>query len=77
VQDTGKGISPERLAQLFQPLAKGGESLQGTREDFGTGLTLARQLAELMGGQITARSEVGKGSVFNLELPLKVAKKVE
>jgi signal transduction histidine kinase len=66
VHDTGPGIAPEQQAAIFEEFhqAVGGEP--GT----GLGLTISRRLARLMGGDVTLESEVGRGSVFHLTLPL-------
>ena len=69
IRDTGKGLSPDRLAQLFQPFNRLG--LEGSaNEGTGIGLVLSKRLVELMGGSIGAESTVGKGSVFWIELNL-------
>lgn len=72
VRDTGRGISAERLAKLFQSFTQGRDGVCGTREDSGACLTLSRQLAKLLGGRITANSREGEGSVFSLEMPMRV-----
>ncbi|MET0681931.1 MAG: ATP-binding protein [Casimicrobiaceae bacterium] len=67
VTDTGAGLTPEQLAQLFQPFNRLGQeatSEQGT----GIGLVVCKRLIELMGGVIGVESTVGKGSVFWIEL---------
>ncbi|MES2307675.1 MAG: PAS domain S-box protein [Verrucomicrobiota bacterium] len=67
VRDTGKGLSSEKLAQLFQPfnrLGQEGGGVAGT----GIGLVVSQRLAELMEGIIDVESEVGTGSVFCCEL---------
>ena len=69
VTDTGPGIAPGLMAQLFEPFVQGNGAL--TREQGGTGLGLAisRRLARLMGGDLTARSQTGSGATFTLWLP--------
>jgi len=69
VEDTGVGMSPAQLDQLFQPfnrLGQEGTSEQGT----GIGLVMTRRLIELMGGAIGVESTVGEGSVFWIEMNL-------
>ncbi len=70
VRDSGLGMSAEQLAHLFTPFAQA--EAGATRRFGGTGLGLAicRALAERMGGSITARSTPGRGSEFELVLPL-------
>jgi PAS domain S-box-containing protein len=72
VTDTGAGLSPEQLAQLFQPFNRLGQEAyaeQGT----GIGLVMSKRLMELMGGAIGAQSKVGTGSVFWMEMNLTAA----
>jgi signal transduction histidine kinase len=70
VEDTGIGITPEQMAGLFHKFSQVDASLTRKRQGTGLGLAISRQLAELMGGSLTASSELGKGSVFLLTLPL-------
>jgi PAS domain S-box-containing protein len=72
VRDTGAGLSPEQLAQLFQPFNRLGKEA-GTEEGTGIGLVVTKRLVELMGGAIGAESTVGAGSVFWIELILTTA----
>jgi CheY-like chemotaxis protein len=67
VQDTGEGLSPEKLAQLFQPFNRLGQEASA-EEGTGIGLVVSKQLVELMGGEIGAESTVGVGSAFWIEL---------
>ncbi|MDP3544490.1 MAG: PAS domain S-box protein, partial [Elusimicrobiota bacterium] len=67
VRDTGAGLSPEKLAQLFQPFNRLGRETSG-EEGTGIGLVVAKRLVELMAGVIGVESGVGTGSVFWFEL---------
>jgi CheY-like chemotaxis protein len=67
VRDTGAGLAPEQLAQLFQPFNRLGKE-SGTEEGTGIGLVVTKRLVDLMGGAIGADSTVGLGSVFWIEL---------
>jgi PAS domain S-box-containing protein len=67
VHDTGNGLPPEKLAQLFQPFNRLGQET-GSAEGTGIGLVVSKRLVELMGGEIGAESTVGVGSVFWIEL---------
>ncbi|WP_148264892.1 PAS domain-containing hybrid sensor histidine kinase/response regulator [Collimonas fungivorans] len=68
VTDTGTGLTPEQLAQLFQPFNRLGQE-SSVEEGTGIGLVVTKQLVELMGGVIGVESRVGAGSVFWVELP--------
>jgi CheY-like chemotaxis protein len=67
VKDTGPGLSPEKLAQLFQPFNRLGQEARG-EEGTGIGLVMTKRLVELMGGVIGVKSAVGIGSEFWVEL---------
>jgi PAS domain S-box-containing protein len=67
VRDTGAGLPPEKLAQLFQPFNRLGQEACG-EEGTGIGLVVAKQLVKSMGGAIGVESTVGAGSVFWFEL---------
>jgi PAS domain S-box-containing protein len=66
-RDTGRGLSSEEIAQLFQPFNRLGQEA-GPEEGTGIGLVVSKRLVELMGGSIGVESEVGVGSVFWIEL---------
>jgi PAS domain S-box-containing protein len=72
VRDTGAGLPPEKLAQLFQPFNRLGQEA-GTEEGTGIGLVVSKRLVELMGGEIGAESTAGAGSVFWCELTTSAA----
>ena len=69
VRDSGAGLPPEKLAQLFQPFNRLGQEAN-FEEGTGIGLVVARRLIEWMGGAIGVESTVGKGSVFWIEMNL-------
>src|SRR5438045_5082435 len=72
VRDTGAGLVPEKLAQLFQPFNRLGQEASA-EEGTGIGLVVTKRLVELMGGVIGVESTVGTGSVFWIELRLSAA----
>jgi len=66
VADTGRGVKPERLSRIFQPFDQGDESTARTHGGTGLGLAISRELARLMGGDLTVESTPGAGSRFTL-----------
>jgi signal transduction histidine kinase len=64
VQDTGTGISPENMKKLFEPL------FTTKTKGIGLGLAVSRKLIEANKGRIEAQSELGKGSIFTVFLPM-------
>ncbi|HET9404191.1 MAG TPA: ATP-binding protein, partial [Burkholderiales bacterium] len=75
VRDTGAGLTPEQLAQLFQPFNRLGKQA-GAEEGTGIGLVVTKRLVELMRGTIGADSAVGVGSVFWIDLSLTAAPQI-
>jgi signal transduction histidine kinase len=67
VIDSGEGLAPEKMEQLFQPFNRLGKEA-GVEEGTGIGLMVSKQLVESMGGAIGVESAVGKGSVFWVDL---------
>ena len=72
IMDTGIGLLPEHLEQLFVPFNRLGQD-EGSEQGTGIGLVVAKRLVELMGGAIGVDSTVGEGSVFWFELPSSAA----
>ncbi|MDP1783304.1 MAG: ATP-binding protein [Hydrogenophaga sp.] len=69
VRDTGAGLTPEQVSQLFQPFNRLGQE-SGHEEGTGIGLVVTQRLVHLMGGDIGADSTQGVGSVFWVEMAL-------
>ena len=67
IKDTGAGLPPEMVSQLFQPFNRLGQE-RGKEQGTGIGLVMSKRLVELMGGAIGVESTVGLGSVFWFEL---------
>jgi signal transduction histidine kinase len=70
VEDNGPGIPADKLEAVFEPFVQLDRGLTRTTEGTGLGLAISRGLARGMGAEITLRSQLGKGSVFTLVLPL-------
>jgi PAS domain S-box-containing protein len=70
VADTGIGIAPEVLPAMFEAFRQGDSSSTRSYGGVGLGLYIVRRLLELLGGEISAESEVGRGSRFRFSLPL-------
>ena len=73
VEDSGEGIAPEEQGALFRPFAQT-ESGRTKQSGTGLGLAISREFAKLMGGSLGVSSELGRGSVFTLELPVEAAR---
>ena len=70
VEDTGPGIPADRLEHIFEPFVQVGRAHNRPLPGAGLGLTISRQLARRMGGEITVESQLGVGSAFMLWLPV-------
>ena len=70
VEDTGIGIAAENLDRIFDEFSQIDSALQRQVKGTGLGLALSRKLAEVLGGTLKAESELGKGSVFRLRVPV-------
>lgn len=71
--DTGTGIAPEAQPFIFDPFRQADNAMTRENRGIGLGLSITRQLVEMMGGQISLESEVGRGSTFTVTLPLEQA----
>ena len=72
VSDTGIGISREKLKKVFESFTQADSSTTRKYGGTGLGLTISKNLAELMGGQLTVTSDIGQGSTFILQLAMEV-----
>jgi len=69
VRDTGIGIAGDKLESIFVPFVQLDSGLTRRAEGTGLGLTISREFARGMGGDLTVESEFGVGSTFTLRLP--------
>ena len=69
VRDSGFGIAPENLERVFEPFWQGANGSTRKIGGTGLGLTVSRQLAQLLGGDVHVRSALGEGSVFTVFIP--------
>ena len=72
VTDTGIGMTPELLGRLFQEFVQGEATTIRRYGGTGLGLVISRRLSQMMGGDITVESELGRGSTFTIRLPAEV-----
>ena len=69
VEDTGIGIPADKLESIFEPFMQVDSAFTRRYEGTGLGLAICRRLCALMGGSLTVRSTLGRGSAFTLRLP--------
>jgi signal transduction histidine kinase/CheY-like chemotaxis protein len=74
VRDTGPGMTPTQLERLFTPFDQTGEGVSARYGGTGLGLAISRDLIELMGGRLTARSVLGAGSTFTVAIRLEASR---
>nr|WP_041675684.1 ATP-binding protein [Ramlibacter tataouinensis] len=68
IEDTGPGLSQEEIERVFEPFARGSSAASGAAPGAGLGLTIAKMLTALMGGELTVSSRPGAGAAFRLRL---------
>lgn len=69
VKDTGIGINPKKVEEIFKPFIQENDSISTKYGGTGLGLSITKKMAELLGGLLTVESKKGKGSVFKFTLP--------
>ncbi len=70
IEDSGPGIPPEELERIFEPFSRGSAAHVGATGGTGLGLTIARMLTDIMGGELSVESRPGQGSLFRVRLYL-------
>ena len=69
VADTGIGMTPEQMGKLFQEFSQASSGTAAKYGGTGLGLAISRRFCQMMGGDITVESEVGRGSIFTIRVP--------
>lgn len=75
VEDTGKGISEENQAKIFNKFERLDTEINSTNQGTGLGLAITKQLVDMLGGKINVQSTVGEGSLFAVQIPQKISKR--
>lgn len=73
VEDSGLGIPPEQVPDIFEAFRRGSDYIHRERQGAGLGLSIAKEIINRMGGEISVSSEPGQGSIFTVLLPMETA----
>jgi signal transduction histidine kinase/ActR/RegA family two-component response regulator len=73
VRDTGMGMDSGQLAHIFEAFGQGDSSITRTHGGTGLGLTITNRITQMMGGVVNVESELGLGSIFTVQIPLREA----
>ncbi len=74
VKDTGIGMTEDQQSRIFEPFQQGDRSISRRFGGSGLGMNITKQIIQMMGGTISVKSEIGKGSIFALSLPIESEK---
>jgi len=77
IKDTGIGMTEEQKARIFEPFKQGDDTIKRRFGGTGLGMNITKNIIEKMGGRISVKSEIGKGSIFVLTMPINAPKAVE
>ncbi len=72
ISDSGIGMTPEQLDKIFRPFAQADPSTASKFGGTGLGLAISRRFCQMMGGDITVASQLGKGSTFTMKIPVRL-----
>lgn len=75
IQDTGVGMSPEFVERIFEPFSREKKDMGTTYQGTGLGMAIAKEMVELMNGEIKVKSELGIGSTFIIKIPFGIPEK--
>ena len=77
VKDSGIGMTKEQQTRIFEPFQQGDRSISRKYGGSGLGMNITKQIIQMMGGSISVKSEIGKGTIFALSLPLETQRDAE
>lgn len=77
IEDSGIGIAKEKQQLIFEEFTQADDNIEKKYGGTGLGLTISKKIIEILGGKLILKSEIGKGSLFEIQLPLKFDKSVQ